>query len=171
MLRWRGRPGRPGLRPLGSAAALIAAGAVGLGTAGCAVSASAANKAPSVEASTGYVPLPVTPGTTFAYLAIRNNARSADSLIAVRTSAGGRVSFLAPARGSGAMSPVSSIGVPAGATIRLVPNGPHLLITGAGRMQSGKDITLTLVFAHGGSLTVQAFVNNPADRDSNYLFD
>ncbi|HEY2443778.1 MAG TPA: copper chaperone PCu(A)C [Streptosporangiaceae bacterium] len=168
MLRWHGGPWGPGLRP---AAALIAAVAVGLGTAGCAVSASASNKAPVIEASTGYVPLPVTPGTTFAYLAIRNNAHTADSLIAVRTSAGGRVSFLAPARGRGAMSRVSSIGIPAGATVRLVPNGPHLLITDAGRMQSGKDITLTLVFAHGGSLTVQAFVNNPADKDSNYLFN
>ena len=149
----------------------MAAAALGLGAAGCAVSAAAANQTPPIEASTGYVPMPVTPGTTFAYLAIRNTTRSADSLIAVKTSVGGRVSFIAPARGSAAMSSVRSIGIPAGATIRLVPNGPHLLITGAGRMRSGKDITLTLVFAHGGSLTVQAFVNNPANKDSNYLFD
>jgi copper(I)-binding protein len=141
-----------------------------MGTAGCAASAAAANRAPVLQASTGFVPLPVTPGKTFAYLAIRNNGRS-DSLISARTSVGGRVSFVAPAAGTAAMGSVPSIGIPAHSTIRLVPDGPHLLITGAGRMQGGKDITLTLVFAHGGDLTVLALVNNPATGNSNYFFD
>ena len=159
MLRWQ-------------AAASAAAGvALSLGAAGCAGSAEAANQAPAMQASTGYVPLPVTPGKTVGYLAIRNNARHADRLVAVRTSAGGRVSFVEPARGSDAMITVPAITIPAGATIRLVPDGPHLLISGAGPMRSGKDITLTLVFARASSLSVQAYVNNPANRDSNYLFN
>jgi copper(I)-binding protein len=139
-------------------------------TAGCTARAAAANQAPVLQASTGFVPLPVTPGKTFAYLAIRNNG-PADSLISARTSAGGRVSFVGPAGRAGMMGSVPSIRIAGHSTVRLVPDGPHLLITGAGRMQGGKDITLTLEFARGGDLTVLALVNNPATGDSNYFFN
>jgi copper(I)-binding protein len=139
-----------------------------VGISGCATVASA-GQAP-IQATSAYVPLPITPGTTAAYLAIRNYTRSADRLISARTSVGGRVAFRAPADGSsGQMRTVTSITIPADSVLRLVPDGPHLLITGAGPMKNGKAITLTLVFSHGGTVQVTAVVTNPQDtQGSNY---
>ena len=46
------------------------------------------------------------------------------------------------------MHTISSIAIPAHSTVSMVPDGCHMLITGAGPIRGGKDITLTLVFAH-----------------------
>jgi hypothetical protein len=162
--------GRPARRP----AAILAGGALAacalaatLGTSGCATMASA-GQAP-VQATTAYVPLPISPGTTAAYLAIRNYTHSPDRLISARTSVGGRVAFRTPGARGGRMRTVASISIPADSVLRLVPDGPHLLITGAGPMKNGKAITLTLVFSHGGPLNVTAVVTNPQDtQGSNY---
>jgi len=54
---------------------------------GCA----SANAASSIAVASAYVPLPTTPGTTVAYLDIRNNGK-ADRLISVQTSVGARSS-------------------------------------------------------------------------------
>ena len=69
-------------------AALLAA----LVVTGCA-SASAAS---SIVVASAYVPQPTTPGTTVAYLDIRNNGRP-DKLISAQTSVGGKVQLRAPA--------------------------------------------------------------------------
>jgi copper(I)-binding protein len=145
-----------------TACALVAA----LGTAGCAASASA-GQAPAVAAATAYVPLPVTPGLTAAYLVMRNNAATTDSLVAVRTSAGGRVSFRVPAGRNSGMRTVPAIVLPPHTTVRLVPDGPHLLITGIGHVQNGKVITLTLEFTHAGPVQVTALVTNPSQTGGN----
>lgn len=156
--------GRQARRP----AAVLAAGALAasLGICGCATVASAGQT--PIGANTAYVPLPISPGITAVYLALRNFTSSADRLVSASTSVGGRVTFRAPARG-GQMRTVSSIIVPANSVLRLVPDGPHLLITGAGPMKNGKAITLTLGFSHGGTLKVTAVVTNPQDtQGSNY---
>src|ERR1700687_4247671 len=49
-----------------------------------------------IAIASAHMPLPATPGTTAAYLDIRNNATTTDHLLSVSTSAGGHVSFLAP---------------------------------------------------------------------------
>jgi periplasmic copper chaperone A len=161
---WSGRRDR---RPAAVLAGCALA-ACALAVSGCATEASA-GQAP-IQATTAYVPLPISPGTTAAYLAIRNYTHSPDRLISARTSVGGRVSFRAPDGGSsGQMHTVGSIAIPPESVLRLVPDGPHLLITGAGPMQNGKAITLTLVFSHGGALSVTAVVTNPQDtQGSNY---
>jgi copper(I)-binding protein len=142
--------------------------AAALGTAGCATSASAGQAA--VAAATAYVPIPVNPGVTNGYLVLRNNGTSLDSLVAVRTSAGGRVLFRVPARGSARMRTVPAISLPPGVTVRLVPDGPHLLITGVGPLQGGKAITLTLEFRHAGPVRVTALVTNPQQTGSGNYF-
>lgn len=149
---------RGALKAAAGACALAAA----LGTAGCAATASADQARTAViQAATAYVPLPITPGSTDAYLAIRNNG-GRDSLVSARLSAGGRVSFQAPGAG-GAMRTVPAIAIPAHGLIRLVPDGPHLVITGAGAMHNGKLVTLTLRFRSAGLLSVTALVTNPQD--------
>jgi copper(I)-binding protein len=111
--------------------------------------------------------MPVTPGLTSGYLVIRNYTGRADSLVSVRTSAGGRVSFRAPADGGARMRSVPAIGLPAGATVRLVPDGPHLLIRGIGPLRNGKVITLTLRFRHASPVRVPALVTDPSQARGN----
>ena len=151
----------------GAAAAGLAV-AVAAGLAGC--TAKAAPPAP-IQIGTSYVPVPQSAGTTVAYVVIRNNG-PADRLVSARTSAGGRVAFRAPAGpGDLAMHTISSIAIPAHSTLAMVPNGYHMLITGAGPIRGGKDITLTLVFAHAGRVPVVAQVTDPATGGSTYFLN
>jgi copper(I)-binding protein len=140
----------------------------GLGAAGC---ATAAGATPSIKVATAYVAVPQTPGTTVAYVVIRNDG-TADRLVAAHTSAGGRVTFRV-ARGPGAsvMGTIPSVRIPAHGTLAMRPNGVHMLITGAGPMRGGKDITLTLDFAHSGPVSVVAQVTNPQSGGSSYFLN
>jgi copper(I)-binding protein len=108
-----------------------------------------------------------------AYLDIRNNG-SPDQLIAVSTSVGGSVLLRGPVKFGTTpvlMHTVTAIPIPANYTTQLVPNSYHLLITGAGPMQDGKDITLKLTFAHAGTITIFALVTNPATGGSSYFLN
>jgi copper(I)-binding protein len=114
-----------------------------------------------------------TGAATVGYLDIRNNG-SDDELTSVTTSVGGTVTLRAP---SGqdvtpiVMRTVTSIPLPSGATTQLVPNSYHLLISGSGPMHDGKDIRLTLNFAHAPSVTVNALVTNPENGGSGYFLN
>ena len=158
-------PGRSAVARAASAAGVLLIGGAAL--AGCAQKADASA---SLELGTAYVQVP-TGGTTEAYLVIQNNG-PADRLTSARTSVGGRVIFRAPVRSGGTvMKTVPDIGIPADAMVRLSPVGYHMLITGAGAMRSGGQITLTLVFAKGGAMSVVADVTNPATGGSSYFLN
>src|SRR6516164_6704793 len=151
---------------LGIACALLLAA---VAVTGCA-SASAAS---AILVTSAYVPQPTTPGTTVAYLDIRNNGH-ADRLVAVHTSVGGTVQLRAPgARHSGVLSmhTVADIPIPANSLIQLNPDSYHLLITGAGPMHDGKDIILRLTFANAGTITVIALVTNPETGGGSYFLN
>ena len=151
----------------GAAAAGLAV-AVAAGLAGC--TAKAAPAAP-IQIGTSYVPVPQSAGTTVAYVVIRNNG-PADRLVSARTSAGGRVAFRAPAGpGDLTMHTISSIAIPARSNLAMVPNGYHMLITGAGPIRGGQEITLTLVFVHAGRVPVVAQVTDPATGGSTYFLN
>jgi copper(I)-binding protein len=127
-----------------------------------------------VGAGNAYIAIPVTSGTTDAYLEIRNNGAAADELVSARLSVAGTVSLRAPVtRGTSVMSmrSVSDIPIPANSTVHLAPNGYHLLITGANHLQSGKAITLKLTFAHAGTIDVIALVTNPQSGGSSYFLN
>jgi copper(I)-binding protein len=151
---------------------LAIAGAVllaSLGVSGCAT----ASAASALGITSAYVPMPTTPGTTVAYLDIRNNGH-ADRLMAVHTSVGGTVQLRAPgARHAGVVSmhTVADIPIPANSLIRFNPDSYHLLITGAGTMHDGKDIMLQLTFANAGTITVIALVTNPESGGSSYFLN
>jgi copper(I)-binding protein len=156
-------PSRPtAARAAVAACALLAGGAA---LAGCTQKADAAA---SLHLGTAYVEVP-SGGTTEAYLVIQNNG-AADRLTSGRTSVGGRVIFRTPARAGGTvMRTVPDITIPADATVRLSPVGFHMLITGAGPMRSGGQITLMLTFAKSGTMSVVADVTNPASGGSSYF--
>ena len=148
------------------AAATAVAGLAGL--AGCAAPAVAGSQ---VQLSTAFVPVPQTPGTTVAYVVIRNNG-PADRLVAARTSAGGRVTFRrASGPAAATMATSTSVRIPAHSTLAMRPDGIHMLITGVGRIHGGKDITLTLVFARAGPVSVVAQVTNPQSGGSSYFLN
>ena len=140
-----------------------------LGVSGCAT----ASAASSISVNNAYVPQPATPGTTVAYLDIRNNGH-ADRLLAVHTSVGGTVLLRAPgARHAGTliMHTVTDIPIPANTMVQLNPDSYQLLITGAGPMHDGKDIMLQLTFADAGTITVIALVTNPQTGGGSYFLN
>ncbi len=107
MLRSRGGPGR---RPRLAAALTTAGLAATLGSAGCA--GAIAGQTPAVQAATAYVPVPVTPGLTSAYLVIRNYASRPDSLgLGHQRRRPGDLPE--PGHGGGQMHTVAAIGIPA----------------------------------------------------------
>ena len=55
--------------------------------------------------------------------------------------------------------------------VQLNPDSDYLLITGAGAMHDGKDITLRLTFAGAGTITVLALVTNPESGGSSYFLN
>ena len=183
-LTWRGTAARRGgplaarrgergvlavaARRLAAAVAMACSLAVMLALSGC----GAANT--KIAIASAYIPLPTTPGTTVAYLDIRNNAATTDHLLSASTSAGGHVSFLAPEglRGSTmVMKLVPEIAVPADSLMRMNPNSYRLRITGAGHLQGGKDIILTLKFAHAGTVSVVALVTDPESGGGSYFLN
>jgi periplasmic copper chaperone A len=146
-----------------AAAGLVTVLAAGLG--GCAARAGAA---PAIKLATAFVPVSQTPGTTVAYVVIRNNG-PADRLVAARTSLGGQVAF----RGGGT-SPahsVAAVPIPAHSTVAMVPDGVHMVITGVPPLHGGKDITLTLIFARAGQVSVVAQVTNPQSGGGSYFLN
>jgi periplasmic copper chaperone A len=153
-----------------SAAAAVLLTALAL--AGCSVARGATGS--SIAATAAYIQQPTATGkTTVGYLDIRNNG-GADQLISVTTSVGGTVVLRAPVRAGVTpviMHTVPDIPIPSDSLTQLIPNSYHLLITGAGPMQDGKDITLQLRFAHAGAITILALVTNPESGGSSYFLN
>jgi copper(I)-binding protein len=148
-------------------AALLAAGATGCASPGHAGGSGIVLTGANVQdpASTG--------ATAVGYLDIRNNG-TADTLESVSASVGGTVTLRAPVSRDTTpviMHTVTSIPIPADATTQLVPNSYHLLISGAGAMHDGKDITLKFTFAHAGTITIYALVTNPQNGGSSYFIN
>jgi copper(I)-binding protein len=155
-------------RRLGSAAACAAAVVVSASAAGCAVPAQAG---PAIQLSSAQVVQPSATGVTDVYVDVSNNG-PADKLIAARISVGGQVALRSPlAPGLTQMRTVPSISIAAKSFTGLDPNGSHLLVTNAGPMQAGREITLTLVFAHAGTISVAAIVTNPETGGSSYFLN
>ena len=142
------------------------------GTAGCASRNHAGGQ--GIVPTGAYVQQPASTGkATVGYLDIRNNG-SADSLVSVSTNVGGTVQLRAPVPNGKSpivMHTVTSIPIPANATTQLIPNSYHLLITGARAMHDGKDIQLTLKFAHAAPITVYALVTNPQNGGASYFLN
>ncbi len=167
-------PGRIG--PVGPhlrrARAIAACGLVVLAAslaAGC--SAPAPPPAPAIKLSSAQVTQPSATGVTDIYVDVQNTG-PADRLIGARLSVGGHVTLRSPV-GTDVMDmhTVRAITIPARSFIGLDPNGAHLLVTHAGKMISGREITVTLLFAHAGAISVSAMVTNPATGGASYFLN
>jgi copper(I)-binding protein len=142
-----------------------------LGT-GLAVGCAApAQQGPAIKLSSAQVTFPSANGTTDIYLDVRNDG-AADQIIGARISVGGIVTLRSPIRsGVVQMRSVRTIAIPARSFVGLDPNGSHLLVTGSGPMKAGTEITLTVVFAHAGPISVPALVTNPESGGSSYFLN
>lgn len=126
---------------------------------------------PAIKLSSAQVAEPNASGVTDVYVQVDNNG-AADQIIGARISVGGTVTLRSPVRGGVAqMRSVRAIPVPANSFVGLDPNGSHLLVTGSGRMRAGTLITLTLVFAHAGAISVPALVTNPETGGAGYFLN
>lgn len=149
------------------ACALVVAGA-GLAT-GC--SAAAPPAPPPIQLSSAQVSQPGAGGVTDLYVDVQNNG-PADELVGARISVGGTVTLRSPVRpGVIEMRTVRDIAIPARSFVGLDPNGPHLLVTDSGKMISGREITVTLLFEHAGAVSVPAMVTNPATGGASYFLN
>ena len=150
-----------------AAAGLVAV----LGTclaAGCAAPAQAG---PVITLSSAQVSAPGANRITDVYVDVQNNG-PLTKLISAKLSVGGRVTLRSPLHpGQVEMRTVPSITIPAKSFVGLDPNGSHLLVTDAGPMKSGTEITLTLVFANAGSFSVPAMVTNPESGGASYFLN
>jgi copper(I)-binding protein len=162
------RPRRPPARLVRQNVACVIAVLGSCLAAGCAVPAQAG---PRIQLSAAQITQPGASGITDVYVDVQNNG-SADELISAKISVGGRVTFRSPVHaGQVQMHTVRSIRIAANSLVRLAPNGSHLLVTGAGRMRAGTEITLTLVFAHDGAVSVPAMVTNPESGGASYFLN
>jgi copper(I)-binding protein len=153
-----------GIQALATAALL----AGGIAISGCAVPAQAGVQ---IDLVSPQVTVPDSAGTTDAYVTIQNNG-SADRLVGATLSTGGTVALRAPSRADAVvMRTVQSIAIPAESTIRLDPNGFHLLVTGSGPMTAGHEIKITLIFAKAGKVSALAMVTNPQTGGSSYFLN
>jgi copper(I)-binding protein len=170
-IRGRGRTAalRSGLARTGWRTGACAAAVTGAVLAsGC---GAAPRSGPVIQLTSAQVTQPSATGTTAAYVDVQNNG-PADKIVAARLSVGGRVMLRSPARpGVVVMQTVPAIMIPARSSVGLDPNGSHLLVIDAGRMKAGTEITLTLVFAHAGPISVPALVTNPETGGSSYFLN
>ena len=136
--------------------------------AGC---AAPGQQGPAIKLTSAQVTEPSTTGITDVYVDVQNNG-PADQIVGARISAGGKIALRSPVRaGVVQMRTVRTIAIPAKSFVGLDPNGSHLLVTDSGTMKSGTLITLTLVFAHAGSVSVPALVTNPQTGGSSYFLN
>jgi len=126
---------------------------------------------PPLSLMSAQVTVPNAAGVTAAYVVVQNTGPAVE-LIGARTSTGGSVALRSPASdGRAVMQTVRAIIIPAHSLFRLDPAGSHLLITGSRPMKAGTEITLTLLFARGTTLSVPAMVTDPATGGASYFLN
>jgi copper(I)-binding protein len=163
---WARPAGSPRRHQRAVLAAVIAVLGSGL-TAGCVVTPSQAS--PDIKLSSAQVTYPSASGVTDIYVGI-DNSGPADRLVSAAISVGGHVALRSPATaGDLQMRTVQFIAIPPRSFVGLDPNGSHLLVTDAGKMIAGREITLTLVFVHAGAISVPAMVTDIATGGAGYF--
>jgi copper(I)-binding protein len=125
--------------------------------------------ASQIKLMNAFVMQPGGSGSVSAYLVIANRGQ-ADVLLSARSGAAGSVALIDPvAPGSSAIRTLRSVPIPAGTVVRMSPAGLRLVLLKPGPIRTGKDVTLTLVFARAGTITIQAQVTNSQTGGSSYF--
>ena len=130
---------------------------------GTSPAASAAGSTAGITASNAWVRPPMGTGLPAAgYLTIVNGGTTADALTGASSPIATSVEIhetMAEDSGMTGMSPVSSLAIPAGATVVLAPGGYHLMLMGLSKVPAvGDTVQITLTFQGAGRIVVQAEV-------------
>jgi copper(I)-binding protein len=99
------------------------------------------------------------------YLTLINRGKTADTLVAVSSPAADSVEIheTRMVDGMARMRPRADIALAPGSTVKLEPNGIHLMLVGLrAPLTAGSTLPLTLEFRGAGRVTIEATVENPA---------
>jgi copper(I)-binding protein len=137
-----------------------------LGAALAVVSAAPAQAADHIQVRNAWIPLPPKGLTTgVAYMDIVNGAPITDRLVGAACSCAAKVELhtMAVTGGVMRMRPLpDGLEIRPSAGTTLSPDGVHLMLMGLKQpLRPGEPVPLTLQFAHGGKVTVEALVKAP----------
>ncbi len=134
---------------------------------GSATPRSAAPSAPSVATASaelgalritgGYIPEPASPDVAAAYFTVTNTGSTPDTLDEVTTNVTRHVMTMTETDngGSGSMTNLPKVVVPAHGTFRFVPGHAHLMLEQPRRpLTTGDRVKMTVTFSHAGTTTL-----------------
>ncbi|WP_448663522.1 copper chaperone PCu(A)C [Sphingomonas sp. CJ20] len=120
-----------------------------------------------LKAEKAWVRLPAVAGNPGAAYFTLSGGDKPDTLLSVSTPAALKVELHESMKGEGgmmAMRPLKDVAVPARGTIAFEPGGRHVMLFGVGpNVKVGDKLPLSLAFAGGKTLTVQADVVGAGD--------
>ncbi len=100
-----------------------------------------------------------------AYFSLNGGSKD-ETLVSVSTPAAGRAEMHESMTSGGMMSmtPLKTVGIPAGGTVAFAPGGKHVMLYSVrGGTRPGGSVPLTFTFADGSKLTTQAKVVGAGD--------
>jgi copper(I)-binding protein len=100
-------------------------------------------------------------GQADTYLAIRNLSAAPDELVAVRTPIAGHVVLTERSGLAGKQVVVHGLAIPGNGTLTLSPLTDDVVLENPSPFEATKDVPLTLVFRHAGTVTIEASVTPP----------
>lgn len=96
-------------------------------------------------------------GTTRVFMKIKNLAGTPEQLVGASTAAAAKTELLETA--GDASQPMAVVVIGPGKDVQLIPNGPHLVLTGLKmRLDAYDSFKLTLVFEKAGRMVVDVMV-------------
>jgi copper(I)-binding protein len=132
--------------------ALTGLGLAGLALLGCrGESRGASATLGEIRIDHGFAYEPITPASGAAYFRIRNDGSAADTVL----EASSPVARMAAFHASG-MAHLVALAIPAGGAVELKPGATHLMLTEfSAPPKAGDSLTVTLRFAHAGTITLR----------------
>lgn len=100
-------------------------------------------------------------GPADTYLVIRDLTSTADELVAVRTPVASHVVLTERTGLGGKQAVVPGLAIPANGTLTLSPVTADVVLENPSPFEATKDVPLTLVFRHAGTVTIEAPVTPP----------
>ena len=104
-----------------------------------------------IELSGGFAYEPILPASGAAYVQITNRGAEPDTLLAASSPAAAGAMFH-----GGSMAHMMTLPIPAGGRVVLEPGGTHIMFSDFSAVpKAGDSLTVTLVFARAGSVTLE----------------
>lgn len=105
----------------------------------------------------GYIPQPASPDVAAAYFTVTNTSSTPDTMTTVTTNVTAAVMPMQETthNGVGTMTDLAAVPIPAHGSVQLTPGHAHLMLQKPTRtLHAGDQVTMTITFAHAGTLTL-----------------